>query len=379
MKRFTAILLAIVFCFTLLLGGCSGDQQPSNQTTQPETAAASTEATQPETTAAATEPSTAAPTGEVIELSLVSEYPGTHPGVTGAIIPWIKEVEEKSGNKVKITFNEPNALVPKTDAYDSVVSGMVDILAGWPSNNPGKFPLVSVVELPFIVPNGAASVYVLQELEKKYPEFQKQFEETKLLWQWSGASTQLHSNKPVQTVGDLKGMKLIGTAPATLEDIKMLGANPVELPGADIYMAMERNMADGVILPFAAVKSFKVDEVSKYHTLLNMSVGPFYMVINKDKFSSLPADVQKIIEESSVEMGFKTNKAIAGPETKLIEGLKGSGHTFYDISDADRQKMLEMLKPKYDNWVKDMEKKGYVNAQQILNDAMSLSAEYSKK
>jgi TRAP-type transport system periplasmic protein len=318
---------------------------------------------------------------EQIKLNFVSDYPERHPGVVGAFKPWIKEVEEKSGNRVKFTFFTPNALVPQKDGYDSTVSGMVDVLTGFPPNTPGKFPLCSVTELPFVATGSVATARVIWELNKKYPEWRKQFEETKLLWHWSGDISQLHTTKKlVKTVNDIKGMKIIGITPSAIERIKLLGGNPVEMSIMDIFMALERGMADGVILPFAAVRSIKVSDVAKYHTILNMDTAAFYAVMNKNKFNGLPTDIQKIFEETTGEkMGMMTSKAIQETSAADRQWMKDNGHTIYELPETERAKMAAILKPINEKWVKDMEAKGYKNARQIMDDTLRWGKEFSKQ
>jgi len=317
---------------------------------------------------------------EQIKLNFVSDYPERHPAVVGAFKPWIKEIEEKSGNRVKFTFFTPNALVPQRDGYDSTVSGMVDVLNGFPPNTPGKFPLCSVTELPFVASSSVASARVIWELNKKYPEWRKQFEDTKILWFYSGDVAQVHTTKKlVKTLNDIKGMKIIGITPNAIERIRMLGGNPVEMTVMDVFLALERGMGEGLIMPFAAVRSLKVSDVAKYHTVLNMDTAAFYVVMNKNKFNSLPPDIQKIFEETTGEkMAILTSKAIADTSTADKQWMKDNGHTIYDLPETERAKMAEILKPIYEKCVKDMEAKGYKNAREIMDYTLRLGKEFSK-
>jgi TRAP-type transport system periplasmic protein len=303
-----------------------------------------------------------------VELSLVSDYPDRHPAVVGAFKPWIKQVEDMSGGKVKINYFSPNALVPQKDGYDSTVDGIVDILTAFTPTTPGKFPLCTVIELPFLTTGSEQSARMQMALYNKFPEWRKQFEATQFMWHWSGDISQIHTTKKlVKTLDDLKGMKIITLTPNAVERIKMLGGIPVELPFSDIFLALQRGMAEGLIMPFAAVRSTKVDEVAKFHTIINMDTGVFYAVMNKKKYTGLPADIRKILDDTTGEkMAVMTSKAIETTSAQDKKWLAENGHTIYEMPDVERAKLRKLMMPLYDKWVKDVEAKGFKNAKQIL-------------
>ncbi len=82
----------------------------------------------------------------------------THNSIVNGLVPWIEEMEQKSDGRLKFTYYNPNTICPQKDVYDSTVSGMIDIGTGYPGNYPGKFPLNTVLELPFIAPSAEAGI-----------------------------------------------------------------------------------------------------------------------------------------------------------------------------------------------------------------------------
>lgn len=361
MRKTGLVLLILMLTVSLVLGGCGG-QQPAEQKDA-------------ENKAPEGSPS------EVYELSLVSEYMDKHPSIINGLIPWINSIGEKTEGKVKITYYNPNTLCPQKDTYDSTVSGMVDIGNSYCGYYPGKFPLNSLMELPLIAPGAEAGSLVTWELYKKYPEWQKEFQDTKMLWQWASATFNLHTTKKqVKTLEDLKGMKIIGWTPNNLEILRLLGANPIEMTSTDTYLALERGTADGVLCPIAPLKSYKISDAAKYHTIVDISVGPFFGVMNQEKFDSLPADIQKLLEETTGEnMARVYGQTLDQGASNDAKWLKENGHEFYVVPEAELERWFEAIKPMHEKWVKDMEAKGYANAQEILDQAISLGKEIGAK
>lgn len=73
--------------------------------------------------------------------------------IYGVIDPWIKEVEKRTKGKVKITNFPGSALGKPPEHYDLAVKGLADVASCAPAYMPGRFPLSSVIELPFLAPD----------------------------------------------------------------------------------------------------------------------------------------------------------------------------------------------------------------------------------
>ena len=109
----------------------------------------------------------------------------------------------------------------------------------------------------------------------------------------------------------MKGLKLRGTG--RLGDIvKALGGTPIPIATPDLYDSLKRGVIEGALLPFETLKGFKTGEVQKYVTA-SWKVGSayaFYVVMNKDKWNSLPPDVQKVITDFSTEFTAKVGSGM---------------------------------------------------------------------
>ena len=111
-----------------------------------------------------------------------------------------------------------------------------------------------------------------------------------------------HSKKEIKKLEDLKGMKIRCTGMAA-KIVQALGATPVAMPMGDTYDALSRGVVDGSMAPQEALQGWKWGEVVKF-TIENFgssySTGMF-VVMNKEKWNSLPPDIQKIIEQINEE------------------------------------------------------------------------------
>jgi TRAP-type C4-dicarboxylate transport system substrate-binding protein len=171
-------------------------------------------------------------------------------------------------------------------------------------------------------------------------------------------------SKPVKTLEDLKGMKIRGTG--RIGDIaKALGAVPMPIEIVDTYEALRRGVVEGNFGPLEQLKGFKIGEIEKYVTASWHigSVFSFYLVMNKAKWNSLPADVQKTITEYSKDF---LDRWLLEWNAIDIEGrewfLKQGGQVL-PLSDAESARWVKAADPVIGDYKKDMVAKGYKPAE----------------
>lgn len=314
------------------------------------------------------------------ELPMSTVYMNTHPTVVNAWQPWFQEIAKLTGGKIQINYYNPNTLTPLNDHFDSTIAGTLAIGGNDISRNAGKFNLSTVMQLPGLAPGAECGSLVFWDLINRHPELQKEFSQIKLLWVWASATYQIHTTKkPVKTREDLKGLKIICWDRKTAETAQALGANPVMVPPTDSYLALERGMADGVLCPLAPIISFKISEAVKYTTICDISVTGFWAGMSQDLWSGLGPDNQKAFSETTGQpMADKSGKSLDQGAVGDSQKLKAAGHTFIELSEAERAKWLEACKPLREKWVQEMEGKGYKNARAIMDDAYQLSEKYAK-
>lgn len=315
-----------------------------------------------------------------IEMSMSTIYMGTHPTVVNAWTPWFKEMADLTHGDIEITYFNPNTLCPVNDSYDATISGMVGIGGNGQSMTPGKFPLSGVLELPGMAPSAECGSLVMWELYKNHPEIQAEYKDIQVLWMWASATYQLHTTKKlVKTLEDAKGLKIIAWNRAAADVISALGANPVQIGTTDTYLALERGMADGVLCPLAPIVSYKISEATKYTTVCDILLNPFWAGMSHDLWKSLNAEDKAAFEKTTGEAmakrcGVSLDKGAISDAAKL----RGQGRQFYLLPNAERDRWVEATAPLRAAWVKNMEAKGYKNASQLLKETMELSAKYAK-
>ena len=310
-----------------------------------------------------------------IELKLSSWVGIGHGHHRNVLVPWAKMVEEKSGNRLKVTIYPGATLGKPADHFDLVKNGIADIGYATHGYTAGRFPLTSVGDVPLLYKTAKGGSLAVWSIFDKY--LKGEHEGVKVLWVFVHPPGQIHmAKKPVKNPEDLAGLKLRAPTAMTVAMVKTLGAIPVSIPAPDTYTALERGTVDGTIFPWEAISSFKIAEVLKHHAAVGLYVAPLFTMMNQKKYDSLPPDLRKVIDDVSGAFGAGfTGAAWDKNEEEGIAAVKKAGATIYALTAEERQRWAAKLKPVEDEWLTSMQAKG-LPARQALEDLRAALKKY---
>jgi TRAP-type C4-dicarboxylate transport system substrate-binding protein len=275
-------------------------------------------------------------------------WPAPHACTKTATL-WAQEIEKRTNGRIKITMFPGATLTQADKCYDGVVKGISDIGSSVLSYTRGRFPLMEVVELPLGYKSAVQSTNLVNALYKKFKP--KELDDTKPMYFMSHGPGVIHTKKPVNKLEDLKGMKLRSSG--TVAKISgALGAVPVAMPQTETYDALSKGIVDGVLSPLEVLQGWKFAEVTEYTTLdYGTAYGlGFFIVMNKEKWNSLPADIQKIIEQINEEWINKAGKAYDDQDTNAEKFALEHGHKFIKLAPEEQvkwNKAVEKLNGEY--------------------------------
>jgi len=169
----------------------------------------------------------------------------------------------------------------------------------------------------------------------------------------------LHTKKPVNNLEDLKGMKIRCTG-TSAKIIKALGALPVAMPQTEVYDALQKGVAEGLLSPPEVLKFWRFAEVTNSTTVSKGAAYSmtFWVVMNKKKWASLPQDVQATIEQINQEWIEKTGQAWDKMDAEGVEFAKSKGHKFIEISKEEDERWGKAVLPIRGEYVAEMKQKG---------------------
>jgi TRAP-type C4-dicarboxylate transport system substrate-binding protein len=301
--------------------------------------------------------------GQVIGLKFSNFFPAPHM-MSQLADQWCKEVEKRTNGKVKVSYYPGATLTPANQTYDSVMKGIADIGMADFSYTRGRFPLMEVIYLPLGYKSAAVATGMVNGLYAKFHP--KELDDVKLLYIHAHGPGILHTKKPVEKLEDLKGMKIRSTG-FTAKIVQTLGSAPVGMPMTESYDALSKGVADGIVCPYEAMKGWKLGEVVKYHTedYGTSYTSGFFVAMNKQKWNSLPPDVQKVFDEVSKEWIGKTGKAWDDIDKEGKQVVMARGNKIIVLSAQEQARWVQVLKPLFDEYVKVAKEKNVPGAEAL--------------
>jgi TRAP-type C4-dicarboxylate transport system substrate-binding protein len=312
---------------------------------------------------------------ETIELSYANMFPPTH---IQSKLPesWCKEVEKRTNGKVKVTYYPGQTLLKGPKIWSGVIDGIADAGTSVLGYSRGVFPSMEAIDLPMGYPNAIVATKVINDF---YYEFKpKPFKKVKVMYFHAHGPGILHSKKPVHKLEDLKGMK-VRSYGFNAKMTSALGAVPVAMSQAGVYEALQKGVADATFSPAEVLKGWKQAEVVKSTTLC-YSVGytaGFFVVMNLDKWNSLPKDVQAIIEQINKEWVAKYGEAWEKSDAEGLEFSRGLGNQVIELSEEESARWAEAVSPVVDEYIKAAAKKG-LPGKEYVEFIRAKIREYSK-
>jgi TRAP-type transport system periplasmic protein len=315
---------------------------------------------------------------QVIKLTLADQNPEMGWGPVHALQPWVKKVEEATKGRVKIDVFYAQTLAKGPDIWNAVKTGVADM--GWCFHGywADMTPLSDVITLPGL-PFSAAEKgsEVLWKLYEKFPVIQREFKDVHVLQLWTSHPYFLiTTKKQVKTIEDIRGMKIRVVGGPPTEQMKALGAIPTLIPMPDTYLSLDKGVIDGMGAPWEATHSFRLYEIVKYYTMVPLSAVYFSMAVNKEKWESLPPDIQQAITSvSGLEAAkFWGRNFFDTVEEGVVERVKKGNHQMvkYVPPPQEVERWTQASEPLWKEWVKKMESRGRPEAQQILDATLEL-------
>jgi TRAP-type C4-dicarboxylate transport system substrate-binding protein len=300
-----------------------------------------------------------------IRLTYSSQFPAKHIQAQLADA-WCKEVNERTNGRVIVEFYPGQQLTNAVECYEGVVQGKSDLGFSALAYTSERFPVMGAVDLPLGYSSGKVATAVANEVYRTFKP--KELDDTKVMYFNAHGPGFINTrNKAVRRLEDLKGLR-IRTHGATERIVKALGGTPVPAPMPELFQMLKKGVVSGSVHPAEAHAGWKLAEVENYFTAsYNIAnTTTFFVVMNKDKWNSLPKDIQQIIEEINNEWIAQHGEAWDTSDKVGLRLFLDQGSTIIGLNKQEAARWKRAVAPVIDDYAKYLNKKG-LNGQEIVN------------
>lgn len=251
--------------------------------------------------------------------------------------PYAENVKRLSNGEIEITPHAAGVIAPAFKVYEAVQDGLAELGNSWsgylvnqdPANALlGSFPGGMGIDAYMAWLYAGGGIELWQEFRRETMGLHT------LVVGVGPAEIHLHSNKPVRTVEDLKGMK-IRTAGAFADVVKALGGSPVTVPGSEVYTMLERKGVDAVEWATPAENMvLGLHKAAKYVIMPGIhapTTGAFDMVMKPELWDGLPDHLKTAMEAAAMITTQQALHEWTVRDMKAMEELQKGGNEIIEV------------------------------------------------
>ena len=273
---------------------------------------------------------------------------------------WAQEVKSRTNNVVQVETYPGGILLDARSMFRGVIQGQADIGCISTAYHPGVFPMLSVFELPLGFNSAESASRIMWDF---YASNQpKELAQVKVLAVFTSAPSQIMSTKPVNSLQDVKGLRL-RAAGMLAEVVRQMDASAVSMPQSEAPEALQKGVVEGILSSLDVFKDYNYAELCRHGLMVDMPVYPFVVFMNQDCWDDLPPEVQQVLDDLAREHSIWTGNYVDGHAREARQwGLETYGSKLIELSDDDRNKLQMSMEPVIAGWIEKADAKGFDGA-----------------
>jgi len=296
------------------------------------------------------------------------DLPGAYPVTnfhTQVLQQFVKGVADLSNGKLQITLHDSASLYKAPEIKRAVQGNQAQIGEILLTNFANEDPLFELDGLPFLV-SSYDTAWKLYQAQKPYLEKKLASQGMLLLYAVAWPEQGIYTNRDVNTVADMKGMKWRAYSPVTARIAELVGAQPVTIQSAELSQAMATGVIDSFMTSGSTGYDTKVYEYIKKFYDTKAWLPKNAVIVNKRAFDALDASTQQALLQAGAKaekLGWETSQersawylgelekngmSVITPSAELMAGLKKVGDTmladWLKKAGADGQALIDSYK-----------------------------------
>lgn len=300
---------------------------------------------------------------QTIELKVADTLPNGHTMHRAVTEGFIRDSEQAMAS-LKLRHYPGGQLGKGTDSLRLVQSGLQDIGMVSASLVSDKLPLTAVVELPGLWRTSCEATLALLAMSQEgqfldKAEYAPNGVRALAMMLLPGYQIMVSSNREINGLSDLAGLKLRSAGGALERMVASLNATPVRLAAPEMYEALSRGTADGALFSYQAATSYKLTKLIKTSTEgQNLGTIQATYFISEQKWKTLPAATQQALLAAGKKATEAGCKVLDDEEAKAKEELRASGVKFITLKKADQDMVDKGNVEVQGQWAADLDKRG---------------------
>lgn len=286
-------------------------------------------------------------------LKLAGFVPPKSVSASRVLTPISNEIKAETGGKLIVKGYWGGQLGRSPfKQYKLVTDGVADLGYIVDIYTSGQFIDGAMFELPYNIRSASEGSLARWRMYKA--GHLRGYDDVHLMGLWMSEPGGIHVRKPINSLADLKGMKIRASGKVATAFLKQIGAVPVSMSVTKVTEAIDRGVLDGLMQSWVGLVTFRTHNVVKYHYEAPVGALTFSIVMNKNKWNKLSAANKATLNKYGGEsMARRAGAAFdkLGKE-RFNKHRNDKDRKFIIPSEAEITKARAAAQPIYDDWVK---------------------------
>jgi TRAP-type C4-dicarboxylate transport system substrate-binding protein len=295
---------------------------------------------------------------KTFDLKISHWVPPSHP-LQKAAQDWGDDIQRASNGTITYKIFPAQQLGKAFDHYDMVRDGIADVVYVNPGYQPGRFPIISAGELPFLVGNAKGGNRAIDAWYRKYAA--TEMKDVHYCFSFVLDPMAWHStNKKIVLPSDIQGMKVRPAQGTIAAWVTQLGGTNVQASAPEVRDVLAKGVADAVTFPWGSMLLFGIDKVTKYDMDEPLGSVTFQWLINPAVYAAMSASQKKVIDEHCTgEWAARFADPWVDFEHDGLAKIKAEPeHEVYKITDAQIAEWKKSAEPLQQKWAAGVKKAG---------------------
>ena len=230
-----------------------------------------------------------------------------------------KAIEKASEGTLKIELYAGGTLgkgpVQQLSMVENAVADIAEVVVAY---SPGRFPELSIFELPFLVKSNVEAGLAAWKLYEK--GLLSDFDDLMLVGVIVSGPYGVSTTKPIRSIKDLAGLRLRAAGPIQNQIVSRLGAVPIgNVPAPAIAANISRGVIDGTLMAPGNIYTFRIADAAQHHNF-DMKLGSIAVIfpMRRDTYEKLPAKAKGGLRSVFGRMADPRNSAKASIGSKPV-------------------------------------------------------------
>ncbi len=302
---------------------------------------------------------------------------GAGASTTKAFEAMAAKLKKDTSDEVDITVLPGKAVVGAAETIDAIQNGLLDGQYTAPTYFAGKDPAMGVLgDTLAAYPDSATRDGWFTEggglelAQNLYAKYDLHFV-CPVYW----PPEQIPSTVPINTVADLKGLKMRAPGGLASDLLSRAGASLVKMGVGESVTAMETGALDATDLANVGLNvALGMHNKAKYSVLARHSMATTEMSVSKAKWDKLSDDAKSKFTAACNAMSEELKSTLSAEDAAATEKAKGElGVTFLEFGEADASAFRGMLVEVWADWgAKSAEAQAIVDSHKAYMDKLGL-------